>query len=360
MPEYHDYAGVIHIHSTYSDGLKDLPEIIKAANEAGCAYMILTDHDTLKVLSSEGWYGNTLFLAGEEITVGEGQGHYLAMGLTSEVTPHNSPQETIDDVISQGGIGFIAHPFYDQTRRWIFGLTPVTWQDWNVNGFTGIEIWNYSKDWIENFGSLFSYLWGVICPDCFIDGPLTEALKKWDELLCYQKVTGIGSVDAHGYFYPYKRMFKTLRTHVLLNENLSFQSSFFENDKNMIYKSLEKGNCYFSYDYLASAGSFMYSADNGRRQVIMGDELSIGAGVSLKISSPQPGLLRIIKNNKLTASAAGTNTLVKTVTEPGAYRAEVFLNIPKCFKEIYRPWIYSNPIYISGDYTCHGDAPFGR
>lgn len=349
MPDYHDYAGVIHIHSTYSDGLKDLPEIIKAANKAGCDYMILTDHDTLKALPGEGWYGNTILLVGEEITVGKDQGHYLAMRLTSEVPPHKSPQETINDVIIQGGIGFIAHPFFDKTKRWIFGLTPVTWQDWNVTGFNGLEIWNYSVDWIENFDGLFAYFQGLICPDSFIDGPSVEVLNKWDELLRYQKVTGIGSVDAHGYFYSYKQMFKTIRTHVLLKEPLSFQSPFFEEDENMIYEALEKGNCYLSYDYPVNAGGFMYAADNGQLQVIMGDELNIGAGVSLKISSPQPGLLRIIKDSQLVASAIGANTLVKTVTEPGAYRAEVFLNTSKCFKAIYRPWIYSNPIYISGD-----------
>ncbi|MDD4768002.1 MAG: hypothetical protein PHF87_10585 [Desulfotomaculaceae bacterium] len=339
--KYYDYAGVIHIHSTNSDGQKDLPDIIEAAHEAGCDYMILTDHDILEALPAEGWYGNTIVLAGEEISVGEGRGHYLAMRLASAVQPHSSPQETINNVRARDGIGFIAHPFYDTTKRWIFGLTPVTWKDWNITGFNGLEIWNYSADWRENFTGLITYPVGLLCPNCFIDGPPAAVLKKWDELLRFRKVTGIGSVDAHGHFYSYMRMFKTLRTHVVLEEALSFQAPFFSKDKNMIYMALEKGNCYFSYDYLANAGGFMYSADNGRRQVIMGDEINItGAGVTLKISSPQPGLLRIIKDSRLVASAAGARTLVEKVTEPGAYRAELLIK--------NKPWIYSNPIYVSG------------
>lgn len=340
MLNYHDYAGVIHIHSTYSDGQKGLTEIIKAAGEAGCDYMILSDHDTLKALPAEGWHGKTIVLAGEEISVGQDHGHYLAMRLASEVPPHNSPQDTINNVKSKGGIGFIAHPIFDTTKRWIFGLTPVTWKDWNVDVFNGLEIWNYSTEWRENFNSFITYPLGLIYPDCFIDGPPAAVLKKWDELLRRQKVTGIGSVDAHGYFYSYVRMFKTLRTHVLLKEALSFRSPFFRKDKNMIYKALEKGNCYFSYDYLANAGGFMFSADNGQERAIMGDEISdMGAGVTLKVSSPQPGLLRIIKDGRVAAGTAGSRTLAMAAAEAGAYRAEVFIK--------NRPWTFSNPIYIT-------------
>ncbi len=79
MSKYYNYAGVIHIHSTNSDGQEDLPKIIKAANAAKCDYMLLTDHNTLQALPDEGWYGNTLVLVGEEITVGQDQGHYLAI-----------------------------------------------------------------------------------------------------------------------------------------------------------------------------------------------------------------------------------------------------------------------------------------
>jgi hypothetical protein len=347
MSNYHDYTGVIHIHSTYSDGLKDLPSIIKAAKKARCNYMIITDHNTLKALPDEGWYGSTIVLVGEEITAGQDQGHYLAMRLTSEVHPHNSPQDIINNTISQNGIGFISHPFFDTTKRWIFGITPVTWKNWKVTGFNGMEIWNYSVDWIENFKCLLAYPLGLIFPNRFIDGPPDAALKKWDELLRYQKVVGLGNVDAHGYFCSYKRIFKTLHTHLLLKKALSYKSLFFKKDKNMIYKALEMGNCYLSYDYLASASGFMFSADNGQLQVIMGDELGIlGIGVSLKISSPKPGLLRIIKDSQIIASATDARTLVKTITEPGAYRAEVYLNTSKGIKKNYQPWIYSNPIYI--------------
>lgn len=347
MAQYHDYPGVIHVHSTYSDGLKGVREIVRAAQEARCDYIILTDHDTLKALPQEGWYGQTILLVGEEITTGEKKGHYLALGLTSEVPPHQSPQETIAEVARQSGLGFLAHPYYRKNR----GLVPLSppWRDWSVTGFNGMEIWNYSVDWKENFGGLLSYPLGILCPDCFIEGPPGESLEKWDELIRGRRVVGIGSVDAHGYIHSYKEMFKTVRTHLLLNEALSFQPALFQKDKALIYGALKRGNCYLSYDYLANASGFMFSADNGLVRAIMGDELKLEEGVTLHVLSPRPGLLRLIHGGEVIASAANAASMVKTVYRPGAYRAEVLLNTYRGFKKVCRPWIYSNPIYVLGN-----------
>ncbi len=342
---YHDYAGVIHVHSTYSDGLKDVRKIVKAANRAGCDFMILTDHNTLKALPEEGWHKKTALLVGEEISVGKRGGHYLAMRLSSEVTPRQSHQETIDEVSAKGGVGFIAHPFSNDGRS-IFRLTVTPWQEWSAEGFNGLEVWNYSHDWIENlFGPFFIPI-GLIRPDLFIDGPPEETLKKWDELQSRSKVYGIGSVDAHGYFYSYKRMFKTLRTHVLLKEPLSFQLASFEKDKHSIYQALENGNCYLSYDYLSGGSGFIFTAQNGWSGAIMGDELCLGPETYMKVSAPRAGLLRIIKNGRVVASAGNTRSLIKKVQEPGAYRAEVFLDTFVGLRRRRQPWIFSNPIYV--------------
>lgn len=346
MGNYHDYAGVIHIHSSYSDGLREVPEITAAAGEAGCDYMVLSDHDTLKALPREGWYGRTALLVGEEISTGIDQGHFLAARLTSVIPPGQSPQETIHQVAAQGGLGFITHPF-SKGQRNLFNLTPEPWQDWQVTGIRGLEIWNYSQDWKENFGGFWTFLQGLLCPESFIDGPLPETLQKWDELLQRLHVTGIGSVDAHGYFYSYQRMFRTLRTHILTEVALSYQPEQFEQDKSLIYTALQRGNCYFSHDSLAPAKGFMYGADNGRLEVTMGEEIRLEPEVTIKISSPRKGLLRIVRDGQVVTSATGANRLVKAVREPGAYRAEVYLRGFSGFRRTLRPWIFSNPVYVS-------------
>ena len=47
---YHDYVGVIHIHTRYSDGAGTIEEIARNANAQQLDYLIVTDHNTLKAL----------------------------------------------------------------------------------------------------------------------------------------------------------------------------------------------------------------------------------------------------------------------------------------------------------------------
>ena len=80
-----------------------------------------------------------------------------------------------------------------------------------------------------------------------IVAPCKESVKKWDELNLTRKVTAIGSVDAHAHkmslmgFYnvevfPYKVLFKSIRTHVLLNEEIFIgdQENFQKYKKNIV------------------------------------------------------------------------------------------------------------------------------
>lgn len=348
MGDYYDYAGVIHVHSTFSDGLWPIQDIIKAANQSSCSYLVLTDHNNLKALAKEGVYGNTLFLVGEEVTVGNEEGHYLALSLTSEMPRGESAQTIINCVARQGGFGFIAHPFKMSNRniRNIFRATSIQWQDWNVSGINGLEIWNYTQDWTKNFDGFHSYLPGLLFPDYFIVGPSNEVLKKWDELLISDKVVGIGSVDAHGYFYPYYRMFRTIRNHVLLKEALTFNMSNFKQDKQLVYEALRRGNCYFSYDYLENAEGFTFLANNGKNEVVMGDDISLRGRVILSIKTPYQALIRLVKNGQVIEEKYNSKTLTTVVREHGVYRVEVYLKKRKGTHIIHRPWIYSNPIYI--------------
>ena len=46
-PPAHELTGIIHCHSTYSDGTGTVPEIAAAARANDLDYLLLTDHDTL-------------------------------------------------------------------------------------------------------------------------------------------------------------------------------------------------------------------------------------------------------------------------------------------------------------------------
>ena len=82
----HDLSCVVHLHSTHSDGTGTVPEIARAAARAGADVVLLTDHDTMAArrLGEEGWYGDVLLLAGDEISP-VGRDHYLAFGTDDHV-----------------------------------------------------------------------------------------------------------------------------------------------------------------------------------------------------------------------------------------------------------------------------------
>ena len=85
--QLHEYVGVIHIHSTYSDGTRPIPEIAQIASEVGLDFLMFTDHNTLqpKRDGMEGWYNGVLISTGYEINDADDLNHYLAFGLDREL-----------------------------------------------------------------------------------------------------------------------------------------------------------------------------------------------------------------------------------------------------------------------------------
>ena len=219
----HEYKGVIHVHTKFSDGSATVEEVIRNAQKTNLDYIIITDHDTLDAVKYgyEGWHGDVLLLVGEEIS--PKRNHYLAFGIKREIKGkqwRGSIQTLIDLVKKDGGIGIIAHPF---------GKNPIksrdhSWINWKYKGFDGLEIWSYMLDWVSNVNHI-SLLYYHRHPEKAIKGPNPITLRKWDEIAMKRHVVGIGSIDAHGRkvpifrfikFLPYEYLFRTIRTHILV------------------------------------------------------------------------------------------------------------------------------------------------
>ena len=45
-----EYVGSVHMHSTFSDGTGEVPDIAKFADEVGLDFIMLTDHNTLRAM----------------------------------------------------------------------------------------------------------------------------------------------------------------------------------------------------------------------------------------------------------------------------------------------------------------------
>jgi len=341
----YEYKGAIHIHSKYSDGASGIKQIITDAQKADLDYIILTDHNSLQALKDgcEGWYDNVLLLVGEEITPKVGH-HYLAFDIEDEIISEEftRAQNNIDSVSESGGIGIIAHPFGNKTR--LLKARRNSWQNWNVKGYTGMEIWSYMIDWINNVTPLTLPKY-YLFPDEAIDGPSPEALKKWDDIAQTRHIVGIGSLDAHGrptsllWFLKslsYEHLFETIRTHILTTAPLTQQS--FDGSKKLVYDAIRAGRCFFAYDFLADSMGFRFDGMmNKTVPILMGDEITLNGDVFLRASIPVPAELRLIRNGEQIKSEYGKKMKFET-NQSGAYRIEVYYD--------NRPWIFSNHIFL--------------
>ena len=345
-----EYVGNLHIHTTRSDGGGDAKEIAEAARAVGLDFVILNDHSYLTQLHLEdqGYYKGILVLVGSEI--GTSSHHYLAFNITHQVNDESySPQEVIDAVNSQGGFGFLAHPF-ERGMHFLQNSVIYPWDDWSVKGYTGICIWNFSSRWKENVKSFWHGIFHLIFKRYTLKGPSKKTLSTWDRLCSEGRVVAIGGSDAHASSIKigviklkplsYRYLLNTINTHIL---TLSPLSGDVTNDKEIIYTSLREGNCFIAHDDLCSAKGFSFSfrRERNKERIEMGQEAQFSPGVVV-IKLPCRGLIRIMKNGSLFNTAHGSGLSIH-LHERGLYRVEV---LRKTHIFGWRPWIFSNPIYL--------------
>jgi hypothetical protein len=167
----------------------------------------------------------------------------------------------------------------------------------------------------------------LVAPNRYVDHPPERNLRTWDELCRKRPVVAIGGLDAHqvglrvGRWVPlrlmsYKRSFRHLRTHVLIDG---------EPSRETVYDALRAGRCYIAMDSLAPARGFTFERD----------------GETLRVRLPRDARIRLLRDGEEVATASGRQ-LDHPVTAAGAYRAEAYL--PAYGRE--RTWILSNPIYL--------------
>lgn len=355
--QFYEVAGNMHMHTPYSDGEGSHAHIAESAIRAGLEYVIVTDHNVL-IQGVEGYYGSddsgyTLLLTGEEIHDQQRSpqtNHMLVYGTDCELAAFApDPQRLINAVNDANGLCFLAHP--DDRPLHMVREPGIPWETWEVNNFTGLEIWNFMssvKDLI-NQGKR-STVMAIFQPETMMRGPNPETLARWDALTSAgRRIVGIGNADAHGTtyrvgllehkLYPYDFLFACVNTHLLLNEPMS--GAFFR-DRKLIYRALRAGRAFIGYDLIGSTRGFRFSAHGSSGAASMGDSLKLGAGVTLQAIAPERSSIRLLRNGKVIASADNRENLTVTAHFGGAYRVEV----SKSYRGQDRTWILSNPIYI--------------
>ncbi|MEW6404244.1 MAG: CehA/McbA family metallohydrolase [Chloroflexota bacterium] len=351
----HEIVVNLHMHTRYSDGSGSHKDIAKAALEAGVDVVIVTDHNVL-VQGMEGYYKEknkrVLMLIGEEIHDQDRdpqKNHLLAFGAGRELaTFADDPQLLINQVRETGGLSFLAHP--DDPAAPVFNETDISWEDWSVQNFTGIELWNALSELKTVVPSKLHGAFYAYFPAFVARRPLPATLTRWDELLATgRRVVAIGGSDAHALhmnmgplhriIFPYEFHFRAVNTHVILTESLTGDSN---TDRKLVYDAMGNGRAFIGYDLPASTKGFRFTAQGRDKTVIMGEEIPAKGGVTLQAKLPLTAEIRLIKDGELLykwdRQIAGTHI----TTEPGVYRIEAYKN----YLGKKRGWIFSNPIYV--------------
>jgi hypothetical protein len=356
MPLY-EYLANLHMHTPYSDGAWYHAQIAEAALRAGLDVICVTDHNVW--VNGPARYfekdsQRVLMLVGEEVhdqARNPQKNHLLIYGAECELAQYASnPQALVDAARNAGGLTFPAHPV-DPFVPLIQELD-LSWVNWEVTGFTGLEIWNYMSEFKSLLTSRKAMLRYALNPELGITGPFPEALTKWDELTATgRRVVGIGGADAHGNEYrlgplkraifPYEFLFRAVNTHLLTETPFSGD---YETDRRLVWETLTQGRCFVGYDAAAPTKGFRFSANFEKGSALMGDEVLNTNGVTLQIASPGRATLRLIRDGKEIASWKNQShaTYIVPSNQTGVFRVEAHLP----FKNKLRGWIYSNPIYI--------------
>ena len=351
----HELVVNLHMHTPYSDGHGSHTEIAQSALKAGIDVVIVTDHNVW-VDGPSGYYhdgdNHVLMMIGEEIhdqTRDPQKNHLLVFGVNREMaTLASDPQRLIDEVIKAGGLAFIAHPTDPAAPA--FNEPDISWVDWEVQGYTGIELWNALSEFKSLLKSQLHAIFYAYFPKHIARGPLEPTMQKWDELLINgKKIVAIGGSDAHALpgslgpihrtLFPYEFHFQSVNTHLLTPNPLTGDST---HDQSLILEAFQSGHVFIGYDLPARTDGFKFTANGEGETAQMGDEISLKNGVTLQIRLPQRTECHLLKNGKIVKSWSQRENCTYITNEPGVYRVEVYIH----YMGIRRGWIFSNPIYV--------------
>ena len=351
-----EYVGNLHMHTTTSDGHGTHDEVADAGIRAGLDFIVVTDHNTLPA-EFEGYhyrgFRRILRIIGQEVHDVERlpeRSHLLIYGAHENLVRYaDRPQVLIREVRKRGGLSFLAHPHDCGVPQ--FNQPELSWDNWEVENYTGIESWNFMTSYKCLVRSRAHAVFYGLFPSRIRRGPDPKLLERWDRMLSSgRRIVAIGNADAHALpvhlgtlrrtIFPYVWLFKAVNTHVLVDEPLSGEAP---DDRERILEAIGRGRCFVGYDLPINTRGFMFSAHSENGKAIMGDRLQYRLGVTLQVSTPLTARIRIIHAGRVAREWPATQHAVHSIVEPGAYRVEAALL--RTGGEAV-PWIFSNPIYV--------------
>jgi hypothetical protein len=328
--------GAWHVHTTRSDGLGTLDEVVRAARQAGLQFVVITDHNVLAPEGEE-YRDGVLVVHGVELSTR--YGHVVALGVGRALSAEERHSDPLGTIAALGGEAILAHPLHP--RR------PFT--GWGAGPWRGFEVVSNDSSWHE---IVAARSWGRAVAAAarlpwdragavvaLFDDLATERGRFDGELLAARGERAPGdprparvllcSADAHGY-PSYAAAFEAFSMHVPVT--LSGDAAA---DARSVAAALLDGSATCVFDGVAPAA--------GVRFARAGDALEL----SLEAPHLAPARFTLLRDGAPAGVGApergARSTVIRFACAPdgcpaGDYRVEATWN--------GRPWIFTNPISV--------------
>ncbi|MEP6924776.1 MAG: hypothetical protein ABI954_09950 [Pyrinomonadaceae bacterium] len=350
---FRHYKGVIHVHTLlggHSAG--SFNELIAAAQENGLDFVLLTEHPSPLYDTSRqtlnGSHGGVLFVGGNEVSSKQGD-RFLILPGDADANQDNTKDTA--DLLN----------WAKQKNRLVLITYPDKYKAWETaKDFDGSEVYSLHSN-AKNFPrflTFFDYFWSFgVYPELTMARNFERPnanLQKFDELTSGgKKMILFGASDAHSniglsfsdranhnllktQIDSYTTIFRLVRLHVWLENNKELTQ---EN----LLEAVKNGHCYLAFDVLGDSDGFIFKADTGAEQQIMGDDITLTTRVALSAQSPVKSRFILFRNGIKIQEFADTDNFSFVAHETGVYRVEVYLDSLNFSSS---PWIISNPIYV--------------
>ncbi len=346
--------GVVHVHSSRSDGTGDVEAIAAAASRAGLRFVVFTDHgDGRRTPATPRYQSGVLCIDGVEVSTNNG--HVIALGL--DRTPYilgGDAAGVVEDIARWGGLSIVAHPDSAKAElRWTAPDLP----------FDGFEWLNADSEWrdegVVSLARSVATYWfrGPESLARLLNRP--AALDQWDALTRRRSVVALAGSDAHarlgigGIGEPrasdvsiplpsYEQLFQTASVTL---DGVSLSGDAVE-DARHVLTAIRRGRVFSTIDGVATPGQLIFSAATGSGTAAMGESLDPGGPVTLTVetNAPQTAVIRLFKDGIAVQATAGPRATRIESADPATYRVEV--QMPNSPGHPLAPWLVSNPIYV--------------
>lgn len=358
--------GVIHVHSTYSNGAGSLVDIGRAASEVGLDFVIVTDHDTLKGrrLEGEKSYGQADLFIESEITTPAG--HLLCFlppretnlpsdgALKDRCWKHYLGAETTPEMFTI--TAHPNHPRFPWTKLETFAqgtealnldvLWRAHWEDSVLSSLFTAAIYPF-----QNYVGVLRML----------DFPEKDR-KSWDTMNTLSTGRfGIFAQDAHAVVKLHDRFslhWPSYRETFLMGTNVVFgeeTSPDILTRKKSLYDGLRQGKSAMLFRAVGDFAGNDWTVECGAEKGRSGSRLHFagsGCNATVEIPSDFPfdTVLRLYRNGDLvTEKTDATRSVSFPLDKPGTYRVEVWSRSRTrlgIFLSGTVPYVIYNPIYV--------------